>query len=127
MTNLKLRDYLPAFSSEQEPSVYIENTRFDAKKFKYEQPFVMLGKAGFFVDYGYRLAYFPSTWQGLPNPSFRFQDMQTLCHFAENRSRKENDFDIPQLGLWSNNWHIAGTDEHLVRQLERYIPIALHG
>lgn len=120
MIQSKIRDYLPTFSEEQEPLLFVENTRFDAQQFKYNNPFVMLGKAGFIVDYGYCLAYFPSTWQGLPNASFRFQDLQTLLSFAENRTRSENDFNTAQVGFWSSNWRIDGSDAHLVQQFKKY-------
>lgn len=114
-----IRSHLPSFTADSQPQVYLQNSRFDAKKFDYEQPYVILGKSGFLVDYGYRLGYFASTWQGQPNLSLRYQDFKLMLQLAYRRTRHEDDFNHLQLGLWDSIWLIDGEDAALVEQLNK--------
>lgn len=116
---LEIKDFLPQFNYQQIPAVFIQNTRFDAGKFNYKTPYVVLGQAGFLVDYGFQLGYFNSTWQGQTNPGLRFQDLNQLLQFAAQRTRNDHDFNSPQLGLWSEHWQIGGDDALLVGQLQK--------
>ncbi len=109
-----LHEVLPTFSATEIPPVYLENTRYDAQLFVYQQPLTELGEAGYIVDYGYRLGYFPSTWQGQPNRSLLFKDLQWLFDIAAMRQRNDRDFNHPQLGRWSRQWKIGGSDEALL-------------
>ena len=119
VNKLDLRDFLPRFNQKQQPPVFIQNTRFDALHFQYEKPYVLLGQAGFLVDYGYRLGYFLSTWQGQINLSLRFQDLKQLLQLAEQRTRQKDNFNYPQLGLWNEVWLFGGEDSELVIMLEK--------
>jgi hypothetical protein len=116
---ITLAEVLPTFSNTEIPPVYIENTRFDARCFEYAQPLTHLGKAGFIVDYGYRLGYFPSTWQGQPNRSLTFQDLQQLFEIAKSRMRNIKDFNHSQLGRWSINWRIDGNHAELIAMVKK--------
>lgn len=114
-----IRKYLPEFAVDSEPLVYLQNPRFDASIFCYQQPYVIIGKSGFLVDYGYRLGYFASTWQGQCNPSLRFQDLKLMLQLAARRTRNSQDYNLKQKGLWDGNWNINGTNPVLVEQLTK--------
>lgn len=112
---------LPVFSHQQVPAVYIANSRFDAQLFRYVTPLTMLGLAGYIVDYGDKLGYFPSTWQGQSNSSQVFQDLQTLIQLARHRVRKVNNYNQLQLGKWAKKWLIAGEATPLVDMLKKLV------
>lgn len=118
---LNLREFLPEFSENNSPLVFIENTRFDAKKYCYPKPYVMIGNTGFLVDYGYRIGYFSSTWQGQINQSLRFQDLKLLVNLAKKRTREKHDYNARQLGLWDSNWAVGGCDEYLIKQFGQLV------
>ncbi|MFN7097965.1 MAG: hypothetical protein ACK4PR_10495 [Gammaproteobacteria bacterium] len=114
-----LRAHFPQFTVDSKLLAYIQNSRFDAEKFCYDKPYVILGKAGFVVDVGYRLGYVVSTWQGIPNPSFRYQDLQLVLQLAIKRTRDSIDYNQLQLGWWDRSWIIGGEDTGFVELLTK--------
>jgi hypothetical protein len=114
-----IRGHFPIFTADSQPLVFIKNTRFDAKSFSYEKPYVILGKSGFLVDYGDLLGYFASTWQGQPNLSLRYHDFKLMLLLAQKRTLNTSNFNDKQMGFWDENWSIGGIDAALVEQLNK--------
>jgi hypothetical protein len=112
---------LPVFSRAQTPAVYIANSRYDAILFCYSTPLTLLGLTGYIVDYGNQIGFFPSTWQGQPNTSQLFQDLQTLIQLAQHRLRNPKNYNALQLGKWSAQWIIAGENLQLIDMLKKLI------